>query len=78
MAKRRFKPTKENCRVLIEVDHETEKAYAVCTGTNGKITRTHYFYEFVAKSICYTDAEGNVYAPEWATRDIPFSAKKYV
>lgn len=64
--------------MLIEVDHETEKAYAVCTGTNGKITRTHYFYEFVAKSICYTDAEGNVYAPEWATRDIPFSAKKYV
>lgn len=66
MAKR-FTPSRENCRVLIEVDHETDKAYAVCTGTNGKVTNTHYYYEFVAKSICYTDDQGRVFAPEWAT-----------
>lgn len=63
---RRFTPTKENCTVPIEIDHETEKAYAVCTGTNGKITNTHYFYKFIAKSICYVDEDGNVFAPIWA------------
>ena len=68
----KFTPTKENCTVHIKVDHETAKAYAVYAGDNGKITNPIVFYEFVAKSICYVE-DGEVYAPAWATRGIPFS-----
>lgn len=51
----------------IDVAYETEKAYAVCTGNNGCISRgnAREFYTFYAKSIC-VEHEGKVYAPVWA------------
>lgn len=73
MARKKFEPNKETCTVQIRVHHETEKAYAVYAGNNGRITRNREWYEFVAKSICYVDENGNVFAPSWATRGIPFS-----
>lgn len=46
---------------------ETEKAYAVCDGTNGCISRhnTKVFYKYYAKSICI-EKDGKIYAPIWA------------
>lgn len=48
---------------------ETEKAYVVCTGTNGKVSRGNikYYYEYVAKSICKVE-DGKVFAPIWAIK----------
>ena len=65
---KKFVPSAKNCPVLINPCGETEKAYIVCTGTNGCITRSNirYYYEYVAKSICYVDGSGNVYCPVWA------------
>lgn len=51
----------------INVAYETEKAYAVCTGSNGCVSRGNvkYYYTFYAKSIC-VEKDGKVYAPLWA------------
>lgn len=49
----------------IEVDHETEKAYAIYAGDNGSIVHPRSFYEYVAKSVCIVE-DGKVYAPHWA------------
>lgn len=65
---KKFVPTAKNCPVLLDVCGETEKAYRVCTGTNGCVTRGNlrYYYKFVAKSICYVDENGKVFSPTWA------------
>lgn len=65
---RKFVPNAKNCPVQIKPCGETEKAYIVCTGTNGCVTRSNirYYYEYVAKSVCYLDENGNVYCPVWA------------
>lgn len=51
----------------IEVAYETNKAYAVCDGSNGCVSRGNYktFYKYYAKSIC-VEKDGKVYAPIWA------------
>ena len=69
----KFRPSAESCTVKIKVHHETEKAYAVYAGHSGGYLYGRDLYEFVAKSICYIDDDGDVYAPSWATRGIPFS-----
>lgn len=74
----KFVPSKENCTVCIKVHHETEKAYAVYAGHTSGYLYGKDIYEFVGKSICYVDEQGNVYAPKWATRGIPFSEIKQV
>lgn len=51
----------------IDVEYETEKAYAVCDGSNGCISKQNNktFYKFYAKSIC-VEKDGKIYAPIWA------------
>lgn len=71
----KFEPSAENCTVCINVDHEHGRAYAVWAGSTGGYLHGEAIYEYVAKSICYTDELGNVFAPDWATRLIPFSQK---
>ena len=63
-----FTPNAKNCTVLIKPCGETEKAYIIPDGTNGCISRGNvkYYNKFIAKSICYIDENGNVYAPIWA------------
>ena len=65
---RKFVPSAATCTVRLNVDGETEKAYKVCVGTNGCVSKANMmvFYEYVAKSICYVDDEGNVFCPVWA------------
>lgn len=63
-----FTPTKETCTVAIRPIGETEKAYQVEDGTNGCISRGNQktYYKYIAKSICYVDQDGTIYAPKWA------------
>ena len=65
---RRFMPNAKNCTVQITPCGETEKAYMVEDGSNGCITRQRMktYYKYIAKSICYVDEDGNIYAPRWA------------
>lgn len=65
---KKFVPDAKNCTVRIFPCGETEKAYRIADGTNGKITRGNMkiYYKYVAKSICYVDDDGNVFAPLWA------------
>lgn len=72
MAKK-FIPNAETCDVRIIPDRETEKAFGVIIGSNGKWTNPRDIYAWIAKSVCYIDADGTIYAPRWATRDFPFS-----
>ena len=63
-----FKPTKENCPCLVDVCDSTDKAYAYYTGfysTKGKPHKA-----FVAKSVCYKDENGRVFAPAWAMEPV--------
>lgn len=69
----KFQPNATNCTVQIKIDHETEKAYAVCAGSTGGYLNNREYYEYVAKSICYVVGD-KVYAPSWATRNIPFKS----
>lgn len=63
-----FIPTKENCIKQIFPEGETEKAYKVCVGSNGHIGNPKLYYDYIAKSICYVDETGKIFAPVWATR----------
>lgn len=65
-----FVPGKHNCPVEIFPLAETEKAYQVPDGSNGKIGRSSVreYYKYIAKSVCYVDEEGRIFAPVWATR----------
>lgn len=68
--KTKFAPTSENCNIQIFPSGQTEKAYQVYAGSNGLIGRgKRDYYEYIAKSICFVDADGNIYAPAWAIRD---------
>ena len=62
--KKKFVPTAENCTRRIDVCDATDKAYAYYTGfisTKGVAHR-----EWIAKSICYKNEKGEVFAPIWA------------
>lgn len=62
--KGKFVPTKENCTRLVDVCDQTEKAYGYYTGFYSTKGKPHK--DWIAKSICYVDENGNVYAPVWA------------
>ena len=62
--KGRFIPTKENCTCPVDVCDATEKAYAYYTGFYSTKGVPHK--EWIAKSICYVDENGNVFKPHWA------------
>lgn len=64
---KKFVPNKKNCTVNIIPCGETEKAYQIYDGSNGLIGRGQKsYYKYIAKSICYIDEDGNIYAPNWA------------
>ena len=65
--KAKFNPNKESCTVQIYPCGETEKAYQIYDGSNGKVGRDQKsYFKYIAKSICYIDKNGNIYAPSWA------------
>ena len=62
--KKEFVPTAENCTRRIYVCDATEKAYAYYTGFYSTKGVPHK--EWVAKSVCYKNENGEVFAPYWA------------
>ena len=67
--KRNFTPSKENCTVRISPCGSTDKAYEIEDGWNGHWGRqSKCYYKYIAKSICYVDEEGRIFAPAWAVR----------
>ena len=63
----KFVPTRENCQVLILPVSQTEKAYELEDGSNGLVGRgRRLYYKYVAKSVCFIDENGDIYAPAWA------------
>lgn len=69
---KRFVPSEKTCDVRIQPDKITEKAYGVIVGDNGKWMHRQFQYAWIAKSVCWIDTDGTIYAPRWATRDLPF------
>lgn len=68
-AKKKFIPNEKNCTVQIYPFSlkETEKAYAINDGSNGLVgKRMKAYYKYIAKSVCYVDNNGNIFAPCWA------------
>lgn len=66
--KGKFKPTKENCLCLVDVCDSTDKAYAYYTGFYSTKGKPHKAW--VAKSVCYKDENGLVFAPAWAMEPV--------
>jgi len=66
--KKPFVPTSKNCPIQIFPEFTTEKAYAIPDSTNGKTRHVKYYYKYIAKSVCYVDKDGKIFAPIWATR----------
>ena len=62
--KKKFVPTAENCTRLVDVCDATEKAYAYYTGFNSTKGKPHK--NWIAKSICYVNEKGEVFAPSCA------------
>lgn len=63
------KTSKTGKMIIIYPDFETDKAYAIMTGSNGCISNGNRkdFYTYIAKSIC-TEKDGKIYAPIWAIK----------
>lgn len=58
---------RNTCTVKIVPCGETEKAYQLYDGSNGLVGRgQRHYYKYIAKSICWIDENGNIYAPHWA------------
>lgn len=67
--KKPFVPSKETCTVWITPCGSTEKAYQIEAGWNGMWGRGRKeYYKYVAKSVCWIDEEGRIFAPAWAVR----------
>lgn len=66
--KTKFVPTKDNCTVQIHPAYETPKCYVIADGDNGMVSRQNYkaYHKRIAKSVCYVDNDGNIFAPFWA------------
>lgn len=64
----KFTPSAEKCTVQIFPEFETEKAYAIFAGTNGLVKNVKVYYSYIAKSICWEDENGKVFAPAWAIK----------
>ena len=62
--RKKFVPSAANCPKELDVCDETEKAYAYYTGLYGLNGKPHK--EWIAKSVCYVDENGKVFAPLWA------------
>lgn len=62
--KKKFVPTAENCTRLVDVCDATEKAYAYYTGFYSTKGKPHK--NWIAKSVCYVNEKGEVFAPNWA------------
>ena len=60
----KFVPDAENCPCRLDVCDATDKAYAYYTGFYSTKGKPHK--EWIAKSICYVDENGEVYKPIWA------------
>ena len=69
-ARSKFTPSAESCTVQILPVGETEKAYQVPDGSNGKIGHRREFFRYIAKSICYVKQDGAIFAPSWATKNL--------
>ena len=65
---KKFMPSADACTVRIYPCGETKDAYILEDGSNGKITRGNCraYYRYVAKSICYQNNSGEIFAPVWA------------
>lgn len=61
---KKFIPTAENCKRRLDVCDATDKAYAYYTGFYSTKGKPHK--EWVAKSVCYKNENGEVFAPYWA------------
>lgn len=67
--KKTFVPSKENCTVRIVPNFTTAKAYAIEDGSNGLIGKgSKVFYHYIAKSVCFVDEDGKIYAPVFAMK----------
>lgn len=64
----KFTPSAEKCTVQIFPDFETAKSYAVVVGTNGLVGNVKVYYSYIAKSICWKDENGKIFAPAWAIK----------
>jgi len=65
--KTKFNPSAKNCTVEVYPYGETEKAYAIHDGSNGKVGRGFKSYtKYIAKSVCFVDENGKIFAPAWA------------
>lgn len=63
----KFIPTAKNCTKHITPCDETENAYQIYDGSNGRVGRgSRPYFKYIAKSICYIDENGDIYAPSWA------------
>lgn len=69
-AKKAFTPSAAACTVRINPHAETEKAYVLEDGSNGKITRGNMkvYYKYIAKSVCFVADNGEIFAPSWAVK----------
>lgn len=69
-SRKKFTPSKESCTVQIFPLGETDKAFEIEDGSNGKIGRStcKTYSKYVAKSICYIDENGKIFAPLWAMK----------
>lgn len=64
----KFTPSAEKCTVQIFPEFETKKSYAIFAGTNGLVKNVKVYYSYIAKSICWIDEEGKIFAPAWAIK----------
>lgn len=66
--RKKAEPSEKTCTVKIIPCGETEKAYRLYDGSNGKVSRGNRkdYYKYIAKSICYVNENGEIYAPAWA------------
>ena len=64
---KKFVPNAKNCQVKITPCGETEKSYQIYDGGNGHVGRgCKSYYKYIAKSICFVDNDGNIFAQIWA------------
>ncbi len=67
--KRVFTPNRESCTVQIYPCGSTEKAYEIEDGWNGCWGRnSKTYYKYIAKSVCFVDELGRIFAPVWAVK----------
>lgn len=67
--RKQFIPSKEGCTARIFPVGETEKAYQIEDGWNGHFGKqSKTWYKYIAKSVCYIDENGNIFAPVWAVK----------